>query len=452
MRQAFKKKIDELRNKPDTGSADTAIPSGFDLGHAKFALSAVANIAEGTGVTPLKATAQLAGEIVNVIQVMNKNKEDCLVIAKDITEFIEELQKISGKVQPTSDDGKELLEHVENFKKELQNVLGKLRGIKDRSNGKKLFHASADKDTIQECEKKIQSCIQKFDTRNILSMKVQLSEHLRDINARHDQTQRHTDATLDKIEEATPAIPRIFFGREDLVNEGAHCLATEEQTFLAILGPAGIGKTSLALHITKSQQVKKKFSRIYFLPCEILPDVPAIIFAMLQHLRLQPQQGHSQWEVLNAFFEANKQNVLFIFDNFETAWNTAGSRTNIKNFLEKLAEFSNISMIVTLRGHDGPGYINWHKLGGDSGISSLTLDAAKQIFSAICGKDKDKPEESKKLEDLLRKLDCVPLAVTLMAQRARTSPLDFLIKMWEKEGTSMLKEGRENSVVGWSSS
>ncbi|KAK7455831.1 hypothetical protein VKT23_010865 [Stygiomarasmius scandens] len=185
------------------------------------------------------------------------------------------------------------------------------------------------------------------------------------------------EITADAIHLATPPVPKIFAGRDDLVNEGVQILCGNDPAYLAILGPGGIGKTSLALHISNAPQVLEKF-RQYFLPCDILEDAASIIQGLIQVFRLHIQQGQSMHDTLYQFLGTITHSVLLILDNFETPWNYKNARTDVKHLIEKLSSFHSLSMIVTMRGTEGPGDIPWQKLGAEFGIPTLSLDAAME--------------------------------------------------------------------------
>ncbi|THU86710.1 hypothetical protein K435DRAFT_804875 [Dendrothele bispora CBS 962.96] len=83
---------------------------------------------------------------------------------------------------------------------------------------------------------------------------VYLQQGQRDIQERLDGIARIYDQqkiTYDQLEQATPAVPRIFYGRDDLIKEGVDYIVNSAQAFLAILGPGGIGKTALAQKLLK---------------------------------------------------------------------------------------------------------------------------------------------------------------------------------------------------------
>ncbi|KAF5332310.1 hypothetical protein D9758_018519 [Tetrapyrgos nigripes] len=247
--------------------------------------------------------------------------------------------------------------------------------------------------------------------------------------------------THDDMHFATPSVPKIFTGRDDLVNEGVKILCKGGQNHLAILGPGGIGKTSLALVISNKQEVQEKFQDRHFLPCDILQDQNDLVQGFIQALGLKAQEGKSQHEILFDHLSALQAPALFILDNFETPWNYKDARTDVSNFIKKLVRFNHVTLIVTMRGIKGPGHpdIRWNRLGAEAGIPTLPIEAAREAFYLISGKSRAGiPQE--RLDYLLNELDCVPLAIRLVAQLAERIDLENLIRMWDKSKTEILSE------------
>ncbi|THU81299.1 hypothetical protein K435DRAFT_873486 [Dendrothele bispora CBS 962.96] len=245
-----------------------------------------------------------------------------------------------------------------------------------------------------------------------------------------------------KLEQFTPAIPTMLYGRDDLVKEAVSYIIENEQALLAILGPGGIGKTALTLKIKEEEVLKVKYEdRAYFIPCDILPDMASFAQGMIQCLKIPGQEGKGLREILFGYFQTNTKYTLLILDNFETTWNSKEGRIDIQWFLEKLVKFKHISFIVTMRGRDIPKSIKWKELGAESGIPPLSIVAARQMFLEIAGDRFSQSQSLQKVDELLQELDCVPLAVKLMAQRAKI-PIESLLKMWRNTGTSVLVEGK----------
>ncbi|THV04642.1 hypothetical protein K435DRAFT_902145 [Dendrothele bispora CBS 962.96] len=253
------------------------------------------------------------------------------------------------------------------------------------------------------------------------------------------------------IASAIPAVPNIFKGREELVEQGVHILCQQSLRFLAILGAGGMGKTSLALHIMNATSVKDKFTgTCYFSPCELFEYAESLIQGLLHIMKLTMQENKSKHEVLFDHLQAACEDVLIVFDNFETPWNHDDSIA-IKNLLEKVAQYEKVSLIVTMRGPDGPADIPWEKLGDQSGIPTLAPVPAKEAFKAFAGNKLQNSDESEsQIDSLLHQLEYVPLAIRLSAQHVKRVPLKALIKMWEKDKISILteptKSGRLTSV------
>ncbi|KAG8957822.1 hypothetical protein FRC03_009768 [Tulasnella sp. 419] len=88
-----------------------------------------------------------------------------------------------------------------------------------------------------------------------------------------------------------------------------------------------------------------------------------------------------------------------------------------------------------MRGSQTPvANIDWAEL---PPLEKLELSAAREAFVRIRPRASDDPE----LDTLLRELDCVPLAITLMASlaRGRNTPSD-LFSRWRSERTKMLSK------------
>ncbi|THU93201.1 hypothetical protein K435DRAFT_670645, partial [Dendrothele bispora CBS 962.96] len=244
------------------------------------------------------------------------------------------------------------------------------------------------------------------------------------------------------IESATPTVPIVFKGREDLVEQGVNILCQQTLRFLAILGAGGMGKTSLALHIMVSAFVKDKFAGgCYFIPCELFEDAESLVQGLLHVMELSVQENQSKQKILFNHIQTAHCDLLIVFDNFETPWNH-GDRIGVQNLLEKIAKHEKVSLIVTMRGPDGPGDISWERLGNQSGIPTLLPVPAKEAFKAFAGNKLQSSDDSEsQIDSLLHQLEYVPLAIRLSAQHVKRVQLKALTRMWEKGKTSILTEG-----------
>ncbi|KAF5333845.1 hypothetical protein D9758_018207 [Tetrapyrgos nigripes] len=238
----------------------------------------------------------------------------------------------------------------------------------------------------------------------------------------------------------TPQVPDVFTGRSHLVEEAVNILCETKQVHVAILGAGGIGKTSVALHVMENPLVTEKFEgRCYFIPCEMLPDATLLIQGLVQAIGLQVRQGKDSFKLLLDYLRGG-QHLLLVLDNFETPWGSKG-QTEVKNLIERICRCKSVSVIVTMRGTEGPGQIKWHKLGGGSGLPPLELGAAKEAFCSFCSDgDLTIEEEDPILQNLLIQMDGMPLAIMLMAQLAREWPLKNIMERWNHQKTAVLKK------------
>ncbi len=107
-----------------------------------------------------------------------------------------------------------------------------------------------------------------------------------------------------------------FVGRDEELAELATLLSKPNVSLLALLGPAGVGKTRLALQLAHEQQKIGTFKDgVYFVPLDALTDSSLIPSSLLSRFGLT-QQGKT--EPLNQLtdFLAEK-NMLLVLDNFE---------------------------------------------------------------------------------------------------------------------------------------
>ncbi|KAF5338669.1 hypothetical protein D9758_018033 [Tetrapyrgos nigripes] len=186
--------------------------------------------------------------------------------------------------------------------------------------------------------------------------------------------------------------------------------------------------------------IKEKFAeRCYFISCGMLPDAINLIQELVQAIGLQVAQGKGPLDVLLAYLKGG-QKVMLILDNFETPWNSKG-QTEVKNLMEDICSAKSVSVIVTMRGTDGPGQIKWHKLGGQSGLPALELSAAKEAFCSFSSNGEYTiKEEDPILEKLLIQMDGMPLAIMLIGELAKELPLNDLMEMWNIQKAAVLKK------------
>ena len=147
-----------------------------------------------------------------------------------------------------------------------------------------------------------------------------------------------------------PLKPEIFHGRDDMVEGIAKLLLQEETSRVCILGPGGMGKTSVSLAIVESPLIQERFpgGNHVWVPC-----IKATSATLLLDIQLQePGDKQVTLEKIISKLDTVKQPRLIMFDNFETPWN--GNQKQIGDILCRLAMLSHIAILITMRGNHPP--------------------------------------------------------------------------------------------------
>lgn len=250
------------------------------------------------------------------------------------------------------------------------------------------------------------------------------------------ETPKHIQIRLALSNAPLPA-PKNFHGRDEYVNKAAELISTAAPTDpvrLAILGSGGIGKTSVALAILNHPQITQKLR--YFVPCDAFTSASMLVAGILRVFGMHNYPKEDPLQVLqNSVIRAAP--MLLILDNFETPWDSSESQTAVLGVLQRL-DIPTVTLIITMRGTSSPMGIQWNPHPVFLPLGKLSLDAASKAFvganpqAAFAGSDVD-------IKALLNVVECIPLAVILMAQLSKTESCKRLLMRWEKEKTSLVE-------------
>lgn len=237
-----------------------------------------------------------------------------------------------------------------------------------------------------------------------------------------------------------PASPSVFFGRAQetaalislLSGDGASAARR-----VAILGPPGVGKTSLALHALHDPILLAQFGdRRYFIRCDSAPDGGSFRTIMATMLNVVAANSSLLPRAIRRFLA--KTPTLLILDNFESIWDDPNQRREAEALLSELHDVPSLNLIITLRGAERPLGVHWTRPFLPP-LCPLSDDAAAQAFLAICdgsgGNDVDRR--------LLSLVDNLPLGIVLLACMAQYESWEILLQRWEHEHTSMLQRGSD---------
>jgi predicted ATPase/DNA-binding SARP family transcriptional activator len=212
-----------------------------------------------------------------------------------------------------------------------------------------------------------------------------------------------------------------FFGREAERQRMIEVLTGEGARLATLTGPAGIGKTRLAIE-TARELAERHDWNVWFVGLADIADGSLVLDAVAKALRLRPEAGVSPAEALNAHL-AGERNLL-ILDNLEHIVEDAAPQV-----LTLLSEVAGASLLVTSRQAlklGGEREIDVEVLGvpGEDGsvpiaLSDLASFPSVRLFAdraqAILPDFQITLHNFRMVGEICRRLDGLPLAIEIAA-------------------------------------
>lgn len=139
-----------------------------------------------------------------------------------------------------------------------------------------------------------------------------------------------------------PNAPHIFHGRDSELGDVVRGLL-KDAARVAILGPGGIGKTSLAKSALHHPDVVSKYPARYFVSCDSAETAESLAIVVANALGLELTGQISKAIVKHL---AAQSSCLLILDNFETPWEPMETRSKVEDFLATMGDLPCVALLV----------------------------------------------------------------------------------------------------------
>ncbi|KAJ7063814.1 hypothetical protein C8F01DRAFT_1054719 [Mycena amicta] len=446
-----------------------------------LATTTVKEIAHATqGHVPFLISASaLCGMIVEFVQTAKTTKAHILQFLEQIHEVLCAVislysTRAVGKVLPPG-----IVHDLGVFTETLQKIYTYFKSQQEMSKIKQLFKQANSAAQLALCKQAMQDSVDAFRVHMGIAAVSDVSRIQRDVETQHEEllalleanpelcdteysSVRTSSSFLNSTESLSllPPSPKIFHGREDelqAIIQTIQLPLTTPAAHVVLLGPGGIGKTSLALSVLHHPELSSSFAQKYFVSCHAAPTSAELLAVVAAHVGVESGPNLAPRVVRQLGYTTGTardqpKKTLLVLDNLETPWEPAIERPKVEEFLALLANVERLTILVTMRGAERPGRVMWTRPYLPP-LGPLSTSAARQTFFEIADtpvdsagvQSSDHDHNDSLITQLLELTGNLPLAINLIAHIAAYEGPRNALARWTAERTRVLSDGYDKT-------